>query len=114
MPFAAFCFARFGDTPLHLLQQTYSAGGDTDSIGAIVGAWAGARGGPQAFPAPLLTALHDGPFGPTHLRALAVDLSNALETFASPRSTYSPLAAMARNLALFPVILAHGLRRLFP
>jgi ADP-ribosylglycohydrolase len=114
VPFAAFCFARFGDAPLRLLQETYSAGGDTDSIGAIVGAWAGARGGPQAFPAPLIAALHDGPFGPTHLRALAADLENALERGAPPRSNWSPAAALLRNLALYPVILAHGFRRLLP
>ena len=114
VPFAAFCFARFGDVPLRLLQETYSAGGDTDSIGAIVGAWAGARSGPEAFPAPLISALHDGPFGPTHLRALAEDVALALESGAPPRSRYSPLAALARNLVLFPVVLAHGFRRLLP
>lgn len=114
VPFAAFCFARFGDEPLRMLQETYSAGGDTDSIGAIVGAWAGARGGPCAFPEPLISALHDGPFGPAHLRALAADVANAVETGARPLATYSPLAALLRNLALYPVILAHGFRRLLP
>lgn len=114
VPFAAFCFARFGDAPLRLLQETYSAGGDTDSMGAIVGAWAGALGGPRAFPEPLLTALHDGPFGPSHLRALAADVANARETGASPRSSYSPILALLRNLALYPVVLAHGFRRLLP
>ncbi len=114
VPFAAFCFARFGNTPLRLLQETYSAGGDTDSIGAIVGAWAGALGGPRAFPAELVDALHDGPFGPTHLRALAADVLEARERGASPRSSYSVLSALVRNLALYPVVLAHGFRRLLP
>lgn len=114
LPWAAYCFARFGERPLELLQQTYSVGGDTDSIGAIVGGWAGARGGPLAFPAALVGALHDGPFGPTHLRALAADVANAREGGLAPQARYSPLLALLRNLALYPVVLAHGLRRLLP
>lgn len=50
-----------------------------------------------------------GPFGPSHLRALAASLADGA---APPR--YSWPAALARNLALYPVILAHGLRRLLP
>jgi ADP-ribosylglycohydrolase len=114
VPFAAFCFARFGREPLKLLQETYSAGGDTDSIGAIVGAWAGALAGPGAFPPRLLQTLHDGPFGPAHLRALAADLERALASGAAPCARYSPAQALVRNLALFPVVLAHGFRRLLP
>lgn len=107
--FAAFCFARFGATPLPLLQQTYSGGGDTDSIGAIVGAWAGALHGPNAFGAELRAALHDGPFGPTHLTAIARDVEAG-----RPSARYSAARAMLRNLLLVPVILAHGFRRLLP
>jgi ADP-ribosylglycohydrolase len=114
VPFAAYCFSRFGREPLRLLQETYSAGGDTDSIGAIVGAWAGALAGPRAFPQQLLQRLHDGPFGPTHLRALAADVERAVATGAAPTARYSPAVALLRNLALFPVVLAHGFRRLLP
>jgi ADP-ribosylglycohydrolase len=114
VPFAAFCFARFGEAPLTLLQQTYSAGGDTDSIGAIVGAWAGALSGASAFPPDLLANLSGGPFGPAHLRALAADLEGAVRSGRTPTSRYSPALALLRNLALYPVVLAHGFRRLLP
>jgi ADP-ribosyl-[dinitrogen reductase] hydrolase len=114
VPFAAFCFGRFGERPLEALQQACAPGGDTDSISAIVGAWCGARGGGGAFPPELVSALHDGPFGPTHLRGLAADLAAAREGGARPTTRYSPLAALLRNLALYPVVLAHALRRLLP
>lgn len=110
LAFASYAFARWGDEPLRAVQEVVAAGGDTDSIGAIEGAWCGARHGASWIPAPLLGAIHDGPFGPTHLRALADDLAARRGLTAR----YSPLAAMARNLALYPVVLAHGFRRLIP
>ena len=108
--FASYAFARWGDEPLRAVQEVVAAGGDTDSIAAIVGAWCGARHGTAWIPQDHLTAMHDGPFGPTHLRALARDVSERRGLTAR----YSPLAAMARNLALYPVVLAHGFRRLIP
>ena len=45
-----------------------------------------------------------------HSFALAVDLRAGRGLTAR----YNPLAAMARNLALYPVVLAHGFRRLVP
>lgn len=107
---ASFAFARWPDAPLDAVRGVIACGGDTDSIGAIVGAWCGARHGGAWIPAEHLSRIHDGPFGPTHLRALARDLRARRGLTAR----YSPLAAMARNLALYPVILGHGLRRLLP
>jgi ADP-ribosylglycohydrolase len=109
VPFALFCYLRFGDRPLPALQEAIRAGGDTDSIGAILGGWLGARHGEAGLPGELLGSLGDGPFGPTHLRALA----RALDQGTAPPG-YSVARAMGRNLALYPVILAHGFRRFFP
>lgn len=109
VPFALYCYLRYGDTPLLALQECIGAGGDTDSIGAILGAWLGARHGEAGLPAHLLAELNDGPFGPTHLRGLAVSLASGA---APPR--YSWLRALLRNLALYPVVVFHGLRRIFP
>jgi ADP-ribosylglycohydrolase len=106
---ATFCFARFGERPLEALQECISAGGDTDSIAAVLGAWLGARHGEAGLPADLLGRLHDGPFGPSHLRALARALASG-----TPPPRYSCTGAFLRNLALIPVILAHGFRRLLP
>ncbi|MBI4347610.1 MAG: ADP-ribosylglycohydrolase family protein [Elusimicrobia bacterium] len=106
---AAFSYIRWGREPLRAIRETITAGGDTDSAAALVGAWAGAGAGADGLPAELLGRLCGGPFGPAHLRALA----GALEAGAPPPGYLWP-AALLRNLALYPVILAHGLRRLFP
>jgi len=106
VPFALYARLRHGPAAL---VETVNAGGDTDSIGAIVGGWAGALGGPQALPPELVEALSGGPFGGAHLRGLAAALARG----DSP-PPYSATVALARNLALYPVVLAHGFRRLLP
>ncbi|MBV8878412.1 MAG: ADP-ribosylglycohydrolase family protein [Planctomycetaceae bacterium] len=109
VPFALFCYLRYGATPLLALQECIGAGGDTDSIAAILGGWLGARHGEPGLPAHLLACIHDGPFGPSHLRALAEALAGG-----APPPRYSWIGALFRNLALYPVILGHGFRRIFP
>jgi len=109
VPFALYCYLRYGDTPLLALQECIAAGGDTDSIAAILGAWLGARHGEPGLPAHLIAELNDGPFGPSHLRGLAASLASG-----SPPPRYSWIRALFRNLALYPVVLFHGLRRIFP
>jgi ADP-ribosylglycohydrolase len=107
--FAYFLFARFGSDPRACLVETASAGGDTDSIGAVVGGWLGALHGKDGLPADLVEGLCGGPFGRAHLERLGAAL--ALKT---PPPRYVWPLALARNLALMPVILAHGFRRLLP
>lgn len=114
VPFAAFLFRRFGDDPLRALTGAVHAGGDTDSIGAIVGAWLGAFHGESGLPEPLIRRIHDGPFGPTHLRALASCLAGIEAGSPVKVPSYSAVAALARNVALYPVILGHGFRRCLP
>jgi len=109
VPFALYCYLRYGDSPLLALQECIGAGGDTDSIAAILGGWLGARHGEAGLPAHLLAQLHDGPFGPSHLRGLAQALASR-----TPPPRYSWIGAFLRNLALYPVILGHGFRRIFP
>ena len=113
VPFAAYAFARWGRDPMEAIAAVIRAGGDTDSIGAIVGAWCGALGGEGALPGELVGRIHDGPFGPTHLRALAADLAGA-RLGRTAVAQYSPVYALARNLALYPVVLAHAARRIIP
>ncbi len=114
LSFATFAFLSHADAPMKALGETISAGGDTDSIAAIVGGWLGALHGETGLPADLLGRIHDGPFGPTHLRALAACLNAANRGEPTPVPVYSCAGALARNLALYPVILGHGLRRLLP
>jgi hypothetical protein len=104
---------RFGMEPLDALSKVVAAGGDTDTTAAIVGAWLGALHGEAGLPTQLLEDIHDGPFGPSHLRTLAAALARAQrEVVATPR--YSVVGALVRNVLLYPVILAHGFRRLVP
>lgn len=110
--FATFCFLRHGDEPMEALVEAIGAGGDTDTIAAILGAWLGALHGEAGFPAELISRINNGPFGPSHLRALGNCLNLIRQGHAAPPPRYSAPAALARNLALYPVILAHGLRRL--
>lgn len=112
--FATFGLLRYGSDPLLALTEVINAGGDTDSIGAILGGWLGALHGEAAFPRGLIERIHDGPFGPTHLRALAECLARVRDGSSVPVPRYSPTLAMVRNLALYPVVIGHGFRRLLP
>lgn len=104
-PLALFCFLRCGSDPMRAMALAIHAGGDTDTHAAIVGAWLGARHGLRGLPAPLLARLQGGPFGRAHLEALARSLHQR-----TPPPRYAALLAFARNLALYPVVLAHALR----
>jgi ADP-ribosylglycohydrolase len=114
LAFATFCLLSYGDDPLLALTEAISAGGDTDSIGAILGGWLGALHGETGLPGNLIGRIHDGPFGPTHLRALANCLGQIREGRPCKVPRYSCTAALARNMALYLVILGHGFGRLVP
>jgi ADP-ribosylglycohydrolase len=114
VPFALFCLMRYGSDPMETIKSAIRAGGDTDSNAAIVGGWVGALHGEAALPVPLLDHIHDGPFGPTHLRSLAYALMAAADRGKVALPRYSAAAAMSRNVALYPVVVYHGFRRLLP
>jgi ADP-ribosylglycohydrolase len=114
VPFAAFVFLRRGGEPLDAIAEAISAGGDTDTIAAIVGGWVGALHGAAALPQELVAKIQDGPFGPSHLRALGEALAHVAAGGAAEIPRYSVLGALLRNLLLYPVVIAHGLRRLVP
>jgi len=114
LAFATFCLLRFGHDPLFALTEAISAGGDTDSIGAILGGRLGALHGEWELPGDLIGLIHEGPFGPTHPRGLAACLARADAGEVGRPPRYSTTAALLRNLALYPVILGHGFRRLLP
>jgi len=103
VPFAVHCL-------LHRdLAAAAFGGGDSDTNAAILGAWLGASLGAEAlaraFP---VDALFDGVAfaGPSHLRALGAALAETPRKKSAFR--WSALAALARNLALYPVVLAHA------
>lgn len=120
---ATFCFLRFGHDPSLAIVEVVRAGGDTDSNAAIVGAWMGAVHGESKLPRALMANLHDRDWftsprtmtlgGPTHLRALAMDLEHARGGTASTQAKYSWFGALLRNAALYPVVLVHAFRVFF-
>jgi ADP-ribosylglycohydrolase len=114
LAFATFGLIRFGHDPLMALTEADSAGGDTDSIGAILGGWLGALHGEAGLPGDLIRRIYDGPFGPSHLRALAACLARIDAGGTCRVPVYSTTAALLRNLALYPVVLTHGIRRWIP
>jgi ADP-ribosylglycohydrolase len=113
-PLAVYVFVSGDGLPIATgLARGIEAGGDTDSIAAMAGAWAGALHGAAALPAGLVSSLQRGPYGEKHLRAAAQALALAAtgEDAAPPR--WSRAAAMARNASLFPVAVAYAVVRPF-
>ncbi len=90
VPFATYCFLRYGDDPMRALAEAISAGGDTDSCGAMLGGWLGALHGEGVLPGDLIRRIHDGPFGPSHLRALTACLAQIREDEPCRVPSYSP------------------------
>ena len=86
----SFCFARYGDEPMRALEAAIRAGGDTDTHAAPCNV--------KAQP-------------PTIAAGLAHPESASKGRARHP--SYSWLGALVRNLALYPVVLAHGLLRPF-
>ncbi|MCA9606799.1 MAG: ADP-ribosylglycohydrolase family protein [Myxococcales bacterium] len=104
-----FALLRGARSPMEAIELAIRAGGDTDTHAAIVGGWMGALHGASALPGTLIVSLHDGPFGHSHLCGLSAALVHG-----TPPPRWSWPGAFLRNLALYPVVLAHGLAHLLP
>jgi ADP-ribosyl-[dinitrogen reductase] hydrolase len=109
VPVALYAWLRHKPDATAALASAIQCGGDTDSVGAVVGAIAGAALGTRAFPAPLTQGIRDWPWSTTRLRSLG----EALAARSSAPLTPWPLVAL-RNLGFLAVVLTHGIRRLFP
>lgn len=108
VPLAAYFFLADGD-PLQSLGRCIAVGGDTDTNAAMLGGWLGALHGASRMPGGLVERLQVGPFGREHLFGLARAVAEG-----TPAPRFFWPNAMLRNLALYPVVLAHGCRRLVP
>ncbi|MEM9862805.1 MAG: ADP-ribosylglycohydrolase family protein [Myxococcota bacterium] len=103
-----YCFLRDSPDPWDGIDHAIRAGGDTDTHAAIVGGWSGALLGARTLPKRLVASIHNGPFGPAHLEALAYA---AVHAQSAPR--WSSTRALLRNLCLYPVVVAHVIARPF-
>ena len=109
-----YCFLRRCDEPSLAITKAISAGGNTVTIGAILGGWLGVLNGESGLSRDFIARIHDGPFGRSHLRKLADCLARERQGLTHPVPRYSVTAAMATNGVLYPVILVHGFGRLVP
>ena len=115
VPVAAYAwFHHFGDFEA-TLTSVLDCGGDTDTVGAIAGALAGAVVGERGIPQDWIAGIKDWPRGVPLLRRLADELAGAAK--GSPEVGPVPYfwpGVLPRNLAFLAVVLFHGLRRLLP
>lgn len=97
------------------MEAAWDCGGDTDTVGAIVGAMAGAAVGADGIPEEWIAGIIDWPRSVGLLRSVASRLGrqkrngNAL----GPERFFWP-ALVPRNLLFLSVVLMHGFRRLAP
>jgi ADP-ribosylglycohydrolase len=115
VPVALYTWLRSPSNFREALTSVLNCGGDTDTVGAIVGALAGASVGPSGIPSEWLSGISEWP------RSLKV-LEKAAERLAQQKfgaSSFGPIkyfwpGLLPRNVAFLLVVLAHGFRRLAP
>ncbi len=111
VPVAIFCWLRHRDGFRSAVESAILCGGDSDTVGAIVGALAGATLGAQAIPASWLAGIIEYPWSVPRMRRLARSLAG--DASAGRVRVFWP-GMLARNLALATVVIVHALRRLLP
>jgi ADP-ribosyl-[dinitrogen reductase] hydrolase len=109
VPVALYAWLRHRPDARAALTSAIACGGDTDSVGAVVGALAGASLGTAAFPQAWRDGIRDWPWSVDKLTALGALLANRSPAPLTPW----PLITL-RNLGFLTIVLAHGIRRLFP
>lgn len=109
VPVALFAWLRHPGDFAAALTSALACGGDTDTVGAIVGGIAGAALGADAIPAQWKYRIRDFPLSLRKLDGAARALA---EKRACP-SLFWP-ARFVRNMVFLFIVLAHGFRRLLP
>ncbi|MDF3056142.1 MAG: ADP-ribosylglycohydrolase [Rariglobus sp.] len=115
VPIAIYAWWRHRRDFQAALESAMNCGGDTDTVGAITGALAGADLGVRGIPEHLVRGVSDWPRSISWLRVLAERLDRQL-------SQTEPLGALSlfwpalplRNLGFLLIVLVHGLGRLIP
>lgn len=108
VPFALGCWLRHRHDPRTGLLAIRRAGGDTDTIGAIAGAWYGLDDGEAIFPVEWVKRITDWPVSLGALRAAGAALTG------TPPRRWAWQFVPLRNLVFFAIIIAHIFRRVLP
>ncbi len=104
-------FGDFGET----LNPVLDCGGDTDTLGAITGALAGAVVGERGIPIDWIDGIFEWPRGTKLLREIADELADKSQQSVGGSSVhYFWPGVVLRNIFFIAVVLLHGLRRLLP
>jgi ADP-ribosylglycohydrolase len=115
VPVALFAWLRHEGDFRCALTAALDCGGDTDTVGATLGALCGASAGPESIPGEWIDSLAERPRSVTFIRALGQRLADQKEAGQSLGELhYFWPALIPRNLLFIVVILAHGFRRLLP
>jgi ADP-ribosyl-[dinitrogen reductase] hydrolase len=102
-------YTHYGNFEATLI-AALDCGGDTDTVGAIAGALAGATSGDEAIPAAWIDGIIDWPRGMTTLR----EIGNRLAARDTRPVRYFWPGILLRNALVFIVVLAHLIRRALP
>jgi ADP-ribosylglycohydrolase len=115
VPVAIYAVLRHRGEFDEALRVVLALGGDTDTVGAIVGAMAGAAVGAEGIPERWIAGVADWPRTPVLLRSVAERLVRQQDS-AVPlgRVRYCWPGVVPRNLLFTVTVLLHGLRRLVP
>lgn len=114
VPVAAYAwFHHFGDYAASLT-SVLECGGDTDTVGAVAGALAGAAVGESGLPREWVDGIVDWPRDCNLLRELGDRLARVAQGGASRPVRYFWPVVPLRNALFLLIVLAHGLRRLAP
>ncbi len=113
---ATYCWLRFPNDFYKAVGSAVALGGDSDSLGAIVGGLVGAHVGFDQLPKPLIDSLMRWPHGPEWMEAMADRLSHwphgVNDLSSAPAQPSDPLMQVACNLLTIPVIGLHVAYRL--
>jgi ADP-ribosylglycohydrolase len=115
VPVALYAWLRHASDFRAALTAVIECGGDTDTVGAILGALSGASAGVESMPEDWRKGILEWPRSTGFIRELAQRLANRknLRAPMGPVRYFWP-GIIPRNLFFLAVILLHGFRRLLP
>ena len=115
VPVALYAWLRHPADFCLALTRAIECGGDTDTVGAILGALCGAATGTKGIPAEWINGLWEWPRSRRFMEHLGKRLGDQKNSSArlGPIHYFWP-ALIPRNLLFLAVVLAHGFRRLAP
>lgn len=115
VPVALYAWRCHRDDFHKALESALDCGGDTDTVGAMVGAIMGAQVGKKAVPVALLDGISEWPRSVSLLEQTAARLAQQSDTAKGlgPIRYFWP-ALILRNLLFLVVVFIHGFRRLLP